>query len=395
MPAAVPKPRRLVRSAKDYVNLGHNKVENHLKTQQSELKEELKPTDTVTYRIGQFLWTNFFGFVYHYVKSRFGRRHPYSAYPKQDDSGVYRIPPVASFALLSDWASDTEESDKVGRLAARYEPDYSIHLGDVYFVGTQKEVAANFLIPEASWPWGRCGSLALSGNHEMYSNGRAFFETLLPKMWIEQSGIRVVQKAGFFCLENDYWRVIGLDTGYTSVRNPVMEILRPPDCRLKDAQLHWLRDQVGLGNPEDRRGLLFLSHHPPFSVFREAFPEPARQLVSLLGAAKRPAAWIWGHEHRLIVYSGQPLTGEWPVHGRCIGHGGMPVELDEPADISPIVFRDDRIRTRLKRKNLGYNGFAYLRLDGPEALIQYVDLDNTLVYQEVLRIEEGAVVVEG
>ncbi len=32
-------------------------------------------------------------------------------------------------------------------------------------------------------------------------------------------------------------------------------------------------------------------------------------------------AWLWGHEHRLVVY--QPKD-DWVTHGMCIGHGAIP-----------------------------------------------------------------------
>lgn len=383
-----------MRSSKQYVNLSHNKVENHLKTLQNEFEEEVVPTDTVTYKLRQFFWSNFFGFVYHYFKSRFGKRYPYQSYPKDGDSGVYRIPNDTTLALLSDWATDTIESDLVGRLVARYQADYTLHLGDVYFVGAPKEIRANFLNPDASWPWGTQGSLALSGNHEMYSNGRGFFEELLPHMGVDQAGVRVSQKAGFFCLENDHWRIIGLDTGYTSVRNPIMEIINPPDCRLKDSQVQWLREQVKLGDASDTRGLIFLSHHPVFSVFRNAFPKPGEQLREILGEATRPVAWIYGHEHRMVIYHTQELKNSLTVHGRCIGHGGMPVELKAPETHDPIYFMDDRIRTRLRRRDVSYNGFAYLTLQGLNAVMKYIDVEDTMIFQENWRVENGAVIVE-
>ncbi|MFT4032390.1 MAG: metallophosphoesterase [Siphonobacter sp.] len=383
-----------MRPINEYVNLSQNKIENHLKTQTSAFKEEVAPADSVTYKLGQFFWSNLFGFVYHYLKSRFGKRFPYQSYPKSGDLGVYQIPAEARLVLLSDWATDTIESDLVGRLANRYHPDYSLHLGDVYFVGTSKEIRANFLNPDASWPWGKNGSLVLSGNHEMYSNGRAFFQELLPTMWIEQQGIRKTQQAGFFCLENDYWRIIGLDTGYTSVRNPILEVLSPPDCRLKKEQLSWLKNQVRLDNPDDQRGIIFLSHHPVFSVFRHFFPKPADQIRELFGLANRSVAWIWGHEHQMVVYQTQHLNNGLTVHGRCIGHGGMPVEMNEPESYTPILFMDDRVRTRLKRREIGYNGFVYLTLEGPRAVVKYIDVEDTMIYQEHWQVENGKVIVE-
>ncbi len=213
---------------KKFLELGHSEAENHAKTQQELYEKHVKETSSVTNVISEFFKTNLFGFAWHYLKSRFGPRHPYQAYPRNGDTGIYKLQSSIpsreeiSIALLSDWASDTAESDKVAHLVSRYAPDYTIHMGDIYFVGTPKEVEENFTAPYASWYFGASGSLALSGNHEMYSNGNAFFQHLLPAMYVQEGEVRKTQQAGFFCLENDYWRVIGIDTGYTSVSRPLL-----------------------------------------------------------------------------------------------------------------------------------------------------------------------------
>lgn len=196
------------------------------------------------------------------------------------------------------------------------------------------------------------------------------------------------QKAGFFCLENDYWRVIGLDTGYTSVERPFIEILSPPDCHLRREQVRWLRHQLHLDNPEDRRGIIFLSHHPPFSAFRKAYPKPARQLSQLFGDFLRPVLWIWGHEHRLVGYKQRKVDG-LPIEGRCIGHGGMPVEIDNPrVDSELIVFHDQRKRIKLRRIGVGYNGFAWLIFQNETLAIEYRDIEDKVFVSEKWKIDK-------
>ena len=64
-----------------------------------------------------------------------------------------------------------------------FRPHYSIHLGDVYFVGDASEVDENFLgiknrandYAPCCWPKGHKGSFALNGNHEMYARGIAYW----------------------------------------------------------------------------------------------------------------------------------------------------------------------------------------------------------------------------
>src|SRR5829696_7885736 len=75
--------------------------------------------------------------------SHLGNNHfKYQRYIKPElNNGIFRMPnepgKEITIALLSDWASDTFESHNIGDLAR--ENDYSIHLGDTYYVGNSKE----------------------------------------------------------------------------------------------------------------------------------------------------------------------------------------------------------------------------------------------------------------
>ncbi len=376
---------------KKYLDTGHTELENHARTQQKLYEEHVANTSSVTRIISEFFKTNLFAFCYHYVRSRFGKRHKYQAYPVHGDCGVYQLYPAKdsggkiSIALLSDWASDTEEADKVAHLVTRYNPDYTIHLGDIYFVGTPAEVAENFTAPHASWHYGAMGSLALPGNHEMYSNGNAFFNHLLPAMFVVQDGVKKSQQASFFCLENAHWKIVGLDTGYTSVGRPFLEVLFPPDGHLRKEQVDWLRDIVKIGDPDDKRGIVLLSHHPYTSAFGKSFPKAGKQIRELLGDANRPVIWFWGHEHRLVLYNMTEDPVGPGVYGRCIGHGGMPVETELPrsvTELNKIYSSDNRIRKRIGRHNIGYNGFALLRLDNNRLIAEYRDLEDRKVLEE-------------
>ena len=53
-----------------------------------------------------------------------------------------------------------------------------MHLGDVYYSGTEKEVEERFL---KVWPTEAATiNRALNGNHEMYSGGFGYFKLILP-----------------------------------------------------------------------------------------------------------------------------------------------------------------------------------------------------------------------
>src|SRR5262249_34202182 len=91
-------------------------------------------------RLGKWIWE--------YISHPLPRLHPFlghaasrtdEAVSKLEGDGEIRI------ALAGDWATGTDEANAVAKQIAAFEPHYSIHLGDVYYVGDDAEVGENFL----------------------------------------------------------------------------------------------------------------------------------------------------------------------------------------------------------------------------------------------------------
>ena len=128
-------------------------------------------------------------------------------------------------SIASDWGTGTQEAAQVAESMAAGVPDYTIHLGDIYYVGDDTEVRENFLgtlmnqYSPVAWPKGAVGTFALPGNHEMYGGGGSYFTAVLDYC---ETGDRGPQRASYFCLESEHWRILGLDTGYNSVGLPVL-----------------------------------------------------------------------------------------------------------------------------------------------------------------------------
>jgi hypothetical protein len=318
-------------------------------------------------------------------------------------TGVFPIAEKATLSLLGDWGTGTDEAQKVGERVAEFAPDYTIHLGDVYFVGDQTEIRENFLGERTSpyepvkWPMGRIGSFALSGNHEAYARGYGYFESILPRMGLRESGAYwgAGQWASFFCLENKFWRIVALDTGYNSIafdwgRMPVLgkskwlreSVHLKPKCNLPEPVMRWVEQVV---KPDaDRRGLILLTHHGCYSAFGEWYQIPAVQLARTI---HRPVIWFWGHEHKLGIYDRYSIRNGIEAYGRCIGHAGMPVERGKMPDLKcPWLAWDDRRYRNDEDINVGFNGHANLRLDGPEVRVEYRDLEDALLFTEAWRV---------
>ncbi|MBK8484629.1 MAG: metallophosphoesterase [Saprospiraceae bacterium] len=380
--------KNAVRESKSYEDLSRSPLLNHLETEKFKIEEK-----TPKHTSWDFLTGALGKWIYHYFKSRFGKKADYNTY-KGLETGIYKLDTVnqeVSIAIAADWATNTLESIHIAREINKKNPAFTIHLGDTYFVGEPDEIAANFLpINDSIWPRGDIGSFAVLGNHEMYARGISFFRDLLPHMGLRKSKTEFGgQGAGFFCLENSHWRILGLDTGYHSVgKLPILEMIPwfAPDCHFDDKLISWLKDTVKLGDPNDKRGLVVLTHHQYITAFKaeSEYLAPAKQLAELIGK-DRPILWLFGHEHKFAMYEKTQVGKGVMAYCRCIGNGGMPIELKDQFTKSSkksgylkLVMADNRQRI----PGLGYNGYTVLKLNEDKLTIDYCDVDSVLVSEE-------------
>jgi len=219
-------------------------------------------------------------------------------------------------AMLGDWGTGLYGAPQcaVSIATAKKPYDILLHLGDVYYAGTEAEVEGRFL---KFWPdVPNAISRALNSNHEMYSGGNAYFRQTLPAFR---------QSSSVFALRNDNWLLIGLDSAYEGNDRV--------GGRLSDAQAGWVTAQVDEAVKNGQQVILF-SHHQPFSLFETQGAILAGCLKGAL-AARKIFAWYWGHEHRCVLYDRHP---DWNLYGRCIGHSGYPYFRDIfPGALKPQI----------------------------------------------------------
>jgi hypothetical protein len=287
------------------------------------------------------------------------------------------IPNAYRVALISDWGTGLYGAPFSARsIDADADPrgyQLLLHLGDVYYSGTESEINDRFL---GAWPKrGGAVSRTLNGNHEMYTGGQAYFDVALKKF---------SQPASYFALRNDHWTLVCLDTAYT-------------EHDLADPQRAWL-DQVLASNDRNQK-VVFFSHHQPYSLLDAQGEKLVAKLGDLL-VGGRVFAWYWGHEHRCVVYDRHPT---YKLLGRCVGHGGFPEfrdKIDDAAiDPNEPVTGDYKWR-RLAPRNLVPGGII---LDGPNPYVK----DHENAYQphgyltlefdddrltEIYRLPDGQVV---
>jgi hypothetical protein len=319
---------------------------------------------------GGFLKSHLIPWLTHYLATVTLPKRPFAHF-KTDSAvphGVVNIPPRCVIGLAADWGTGTDSAYRVGDLIASSDPDFTIHLGDVYYSGTGEEYAKYFLAQNA-WPQGKIATFALNANHEMYSGGEGYFDHVLAAL---------KQETSYFCLENEHWRVLALDTGYYARTFPLLEFLLSGMVRLHSDIQRWLAEVV-FANSNDRRPVIVLGHHQWYSSYDTEYSRLGSNLSPYLD---RIVLWFWGHEHRLAAYGPFGFDGK-TVRARCIGHGGTPIELKEKLKRTrPLLLTDRRKKTDLEGIPLGFCGFALLRFDGSQLAIEHRDEENTLIFEE-------------
>lgn len=311
-------------------------------------------------------WLGWAGSFFNWTK----KKHPFSAAASAADAINDRV----RVAIMGDWGTGLYGApvcaESIRQDAKGY--DLAIHLGDVYYAGTQNEVDERFL---SLWPQKAKLNRAINSNHEMYSGGVAYFTTTLK---------RFGQAASYFALQNRDWLLIGLDTAYD-------------DHDLAGAQVQWLQDL--LKDAGDRKVVL-MSHHQPFSRFEKGGENLVAKLGALL-AAQKIFAWYWGHEHRCVLYDKHPA---WGMHGRTVGHSGFPYFREKKLDDLPQVPGLPQFR-QLTSANLvpgamvldgpnpyikgheakyGPNGYMTLEFDGPKLNETIHAPDGTVIFNRQL-----------
>lgn len=189
----------------------------------------------------------------------------------------------------------------------------------------------------------------------MYNRGDAFFDLLMPTLGSRQ----VRQHAGYASIETSDWRVLMLDTGFGSFKK--FGTNQPASKTDMPSSLYsWLERDVKLGDANDKRGIVIITHHQPNTAFEKAYQLPAKGLADRLPNG-RQVVWLFGHEHKLAFYDVStvrgPTTGKsFSYYGRCVGNGGFPTNLVpnagpvDPPNSGRLLGYDSRVYQTLRQK---------------------------------------------
>lgn len=201
--------------------------------------------------------------------------------------------------------------------------DYLIHLGDVYYAGTDWrplpfEERDNFY---NLWPDQKNGrNFTLNSNHEMYGGATGYFDVAL------QAGGKFAAQAGksYYALKYGPWLVLCLDSAYYSDAENGRKMYMAGaigTCAL-DRQIQWVEKFSSHKGP-----IMVMTHHSGGGTLNGQVTKLYKQVLAAL--KRPPTVWYWGHVHNGIVYdklrdfNSKPVI-TYPTKGRCCGHGAIP-----------------------------------------------------------------------
>jgi len=238
--------------------------------------------------------------------------------------------------------------------------DINIHLGDVYYGGTGDQELHNFV---KIWPKASFGSFALNSNHEMYSGAKPYFDAINGAPFGKQNG------CSFFALENTNWVIVGLDSAYFSPEAGLYM-----DGSLGPAggtQVIFLQQQVAKG-----KKVIVLTHHNGLAEDGQSKVDLFDQVMSGFPAGSGPALWYWGHAHAGAVY--KPYAA---VNTRCCGHGALPWGYASSLLNNSVLWFEKRPANDPDIPQRVLNGFAVLRLNGPNVQETFYDENGGIAWQ--------------
>ena len=268
-------------------------------------------------------------------------------------------------ALFGDFANGLYHSRYIADHIANGEFSYAIHVGDVYYAGTNDEVTRYLDEPLRPVINKGIDLFLLAGNHEMYAKGVPWLAYIDRKRAFAQR-----QEGTYFRLERDGFQIVGIDTawfGHARYENGTL--------------MQWLRSALEEGRAAGKVNILLSSNEPyaygdddPTDLFTDDLGDIANAgLIDL---------WFWGNTHYAALFNRSDV---YRFIGSCIGHGGYPYDREQSGKPSPAVVAwledGERFGRWNLRPDMGNNGYCEMTLkaNGRVAL-SYVDWMRTPRY---------------
>jgi hypothetical protein len=282
----------------------------------------------------------------------------------------------ATFWILGDWGGANPSADSIGaavRAEAGKPNNYVIHLGDVYYAGTNESILT---YPYESWnlvdvwPGVPGRSFTLNSNHEMYAHDTGYVTTAL------QAAAFQAQGGNCFALYNNAFRIVGLDTAYYAPDQSFYGFMQGTLGPGQGGQMQFLLSQIG--QLQSGQTLILLTHHNGLN-FDGSIPNPGddayqlwqevtQVLQQLPASASKNVWWYWGHQHAGIVYPPQTVPGTAiTISPRCCGHSCIPWGISSVLTQAKQAGKVSWFENKVLGPQSNYfvtNGYASLALSG-------------------------------
>ncbi|MEO1167555.1 MAG: hypothetical protein AAFW97_02470 [Pseudomonadota bacterium] len=253
--------------------------------------------------------------------------------PKPEHVHPGQQPPDPVIGIIGDWGTGFYTDSNGGDCAAKRvladitaQPiDYLMHLGDVYYAGTDWRPlpGEEYLNFKMLWPdQGSGRNFTLNSNHEMYGDGSGYFDVAL------ESGGPFGHQQGlsYFALEYHDWLLLGLDSGYFSDQENGLKFYMDGAIGTAIHQEQVEQIKAVCARHGRNKPIMVMTHHNPCDTFTAETNILFKQVSEAIGAVG-PAVWYWGHVHNGIVYNQLSIGNSipWvPTKGRCCGHAAIP-----------------------------------------------------------------------
>lgn len=284
-----------------------------------------------------------------------------------------------SVALFADFGTGLYHSLYIARHLAELNPDYAIHLGDVYYSGRHEEFERHFNQPLAP-VIKNSHFFALNANHEMLSGDFPYYQYMVERRKPKRGSVAQEQEGSYFSLWHDKYQIIGIDTAYHQ------------DGRHAVSELNtWLGERLRAAKTAlPPRTNILLSPNEPYEFGKERFGPLYNDLAEFIHT-NLIDFWFWGNTHYCALFD---KTEKAPFVGSCIGHAGHPIYLNDvktaeakhkklaqnggelpPAqwvELSP-KFPDNIPGWPNPRPEMGNHGFCLMDLEKDKIKLTYYD----------------------
>jgi hypothetical protein len=277
--------------------------------------------------------------------------------------------------LFADFGTGLYHSLYIAKNIAGFEPDYAIHLGDVYYAGRASEYEHYFNEPLK--PVIKSYRVfAMNSNHEMFSGGVPYFANIYKRRIRKRGWMAQEQEGSYFCIWNKKYQIIGNDTAYHEDGRHRVQALNT-----------WLGQRLREGkSASPKRTNILLSPNEPYELGEKGFTDLYHDLEEFI-EEKLIDFWFWGNTHYGALFDKSPKA---PFIGSCIGHAGHPIYktdielnnlkhqelLQKHKEMPPAVWVDLSPKfpehTGI-RPDLANHGFCMLELKGDTIRLTYYD----------------------